>query len=281
MVNDLEEEQKEQLQETKKEEKVDIAKEEETLEITAEVKEQEEETSTTQDKENQSTTPTQKTCLSTALKTGTSTAHASAEDVHFVRNFIRGKIDKTLYTHLVTSLYHIYETLEEELSIHAPTHFPTLHFPKELNRVESLEDDLDFYFGETQWKIQVKNVYENSQATVDYCNRIRYIAKYDPLLLLSHAYTRYLGDLSGGRILARVARKALNLKGGDDGLRFYMFEHVSNPKSFKEVYRLALDELDLEYDQVERLVAEANVAFALNVRVFEELDVMGGLEGAT
>ena len=42
--------------------------------------------------------------LSNALKTGTAEAHKEAESVHFVKNFIRGKIDRDLYGLLVAQL---------------------------------------------------------------------------------------------------------------------------------------------------------------------------------
>ena len=38
------------------------------------------------------------------------------------------------------------------------------------------------------------------------------MAKDNPILLVGHHYTRYLGDLSGGQILKGIAKKALKLK---------------------------------------------------------------------
>jgi len=119
-------------------------------------------------------------------------------------------------------------------------------------------------------------------------DRLAYIAKKEPILLLSHAYTRYLGDLSGGTVLARVARKALNLQSistecdaEEDGLRFYHFAKIPSAKLFKDNYRTALDALpNLDSNMIERLVAEANVAFVLNMRIFEELDVLACIKGA-
>mmetsp|Transcript_25325 Transcript_25325/g.37511 ORF Transcript_25325/g.37511 Transcript_25325/m.37511 type:complete len:89 (+) Transcript_25325:441-707(+) len=74
-------------------------------------------------------------------------------------------------------------------------------FQKELSRTEALkEDGLDGIKGA-------------SPATLDYIRRIEYIAEVEPLLLLSHAYTRYLGDLSGGKVLARVVKRALHPQG--------------------------------------------------------------------
>ena len=82
----------------------------------------------------------------------------------------------------------------------------------------------------------------------------------DPLLLLSHAYTRYLGDLSKGKVLSRIAHRTLNLGKGRGSLKVYHFEHVRSTKLFKFKDK---DELVPDANRVGRLVAEANVAFAL------------------
>ena len=173
----------------------------------------------------------------------------------------------------------------------APIHFPTLYFPKELERTETLRDDADFYLGVDLMEEKKKNKNNGhhhghhhgpSNATVDYMRRMEYIANTEPLLLLSHAYTRYLGDLSGGKVLARVARRALKLQDRESGLAFYNFEHIPSAKVFKDEYRRALDGMHFLTDgQIERLVAEANVAFVLNMRIFEELDVLSGIEGSS
>ena len=221
------------------------------------------------------------TSLSNALKHGTQESHTAAESVHFVKEFIKGNIDRTLYSILMLNLLHLYKNLEGLLDEHAPNCFPTLYFPKELSRTEALMDDVDFYHGEGVCAVNMKeNCAVSSKATRDYIQRIQFVAEREPLLLLSHAYTRYLGDLSGGKVLARVAKRALNLQGDDEGLAFYQFDEIPSAKLFKDGYRKALDELSLEDDEIERLVAEANVAFVLNMRIFEELDVQCGIEGA-
>mmetsp|Transcript_34748 Transcript_34748/g.66064 ORF Transcript_34748/g.66064 Transcript_34748/m.66064 type:complete len:458 (+) Transcript_34748:556-1929(+) len=220
--------------------------------------------------------------LSEALKTGTQESHTAAENVHFVHNFLQGKIDRHLYTHdFLSGLYHTYVALEGLLDLHAPLYFGTVHFPKELSRVEALREDMEYWHG-VDWerKVECGGVMGPSPAVEDYIRRMTEMGSRDPRMLLSHAYTRYLGDLSGGKVMARIARRALHLGKGWDGLRFYQFEHVASAKLFKDRYRQALDEMVLGGGEVGRLVAEANVAFALNMRVFEELDVKGGVVGA-
>lgn len=253
----------------------------------------------------QQSTSSQVSTLSQALKSGTAESHTAAENVHFVKNFIKGIIDRELYMELVTGLYHTYLTLEKLLEIHAAKYFTSLHFPKELNRTEALREDIEFWHG-INWESKPE-CRTPSPAVKDYIDRMEEVGRIDPLLLLSHAYTRYLGDLSGGKVLSRIARRALHLD-GYNGLQFYQFEAISSYKVFKDMYRSALDSLALEPDQIGRLVAEANVgefmflffyilsleiqcrlhtpliifskAFALNMRVFEELDVSGGVPGA-
>eukprot|EP00521_Asterionellopsis_glacialis_P010498 CAMPEP_0195290310 /NCGR_PEP_ID=MMETSP0707-20130614/6223_1 /TAXON_ID=33640 /ORGANISM="Asterionellopsis glacialis, Strain CCMP134" /LENGTH=566 /DNA_ID=CAMNT_0040350423 /DNA_START=96 /DNA_END=1793 /DNA_ORIENTATION=+ len=233
-------------------------------------------TTTTIQSSSLSTIAPKRPSLAEALKNGTAISHQAAEDVHFVKNFIRGKIDRTLYGELVLSLHHVYKALEDQLNRHAPTHFATCHFPQQLSRQEALEDDLDFWKGSSQTTNNTM-----SPATQDYVDRIHHIAKTDPLMLLSHAYTRYLGDLSGGKILARVARRAMDLDKDGTGLRFYHFDQIQNAKQFKDTYRQSLDDLVLSSKQISKLVAEANVAFVLNMRIFEELDVLAAVPGSS
>lgn len=128
------------------------------------------------------------TALSEALKSGTISAHEAAENVHFVKNFIRGKIDRDLYALLVAQLFHVYTELEKALDLHAPKHFPICHYPQELHRTQALQEDVEFWHTTTSPSV--------SPATQDYLDRIEHLSKTNPLLLLSHAYTRYLGDLS-------------------------------------------------------------------------------------
>ena len=216
--------------------------------------------------------------LSQSLKTGTAVAHEAAENVHFVKNFIRGQIDRRLYGDMVVSLYHVYKALEDALDQHGPVEFPQCHFPTELSRTGALQDDVEF------WQAPLPP--PPSPATVDYVARIQYLANEEPLLLLAHSYTRYLGDLSGGKILERVARRALYLDrpaqgGPTQGLAFYHFAQIPSAKRFKDDYRQALDDLPLSAIQIQRLVQEANVAFLLNMRLFEELDVAAHIPHAS
>ena len=74
---------------------------------------------------------------------------------------------------------------------------------------------------------------------------------------MAHAYTRYLGDLSGGQILKKIAQRAMNLSDGR-GLAFYEFNEVKDEQEFKQNYKKALDSLALDSVLADQIVAEAN-----------------------
>lgn len=84
---------------------------------------------------------------------------------------------------------------------------------------------------------------------------------------MAHHYTRYLGDLSGGQAIGRVLDRAFDLQG--DGLSFYQFPMRAKP--YKDAYRARLDGLGLDLDDIDRVVDEVKVAFALNQALFDEL----------
>ena len=80
-----------------------------------------------------------------------------------------------------------------------------------------------------------------------------------------------MGDLSGGQILKNIAQKAMNMS-GDDGLRFYVFDDISDEKAFKTAYRSTMDQLPIDQDMADRILEEANHAFHLNMKMFQELE---------
>jgi heme oxygenase len=101
--------------------------------------------------------------------------------------------------------------------------------------------------------------------------RVHQVAVEAPELLVGHHYTRYIGDLSGGQILKAIAQKAMNL-GEHDGLRFYEFDAIPDEKGFKTNYRATLDNLPIDQAMADRIVEEANHAFHLNMKMFQELE---------
>jgi heme oxygenase len=204
--------------------------------------------------------------LASQLREGTKKAHTMAENTGFVSCFLKGVVDKASYRTLVADLWFVYSAMEEEIGrlrdhpVVGPIAF------SELNRRDSLEQDLAFYFGPS-WRQQI----QATPGAQEYVARLHQVAKESPELLVGHHYTRYIGDLSGGQILKNIAQKAMNL-GDHDGLRFYEFDAIPDEKGFKANYRATLDALPIDQATADRIVAEANQAFHCNMKMFQELE---------
>jgi heme oxygenase (biliverdin-producing, ferredoxin) len=203
--------------------------------------------------------------LATQLREGTKKSHTMAENVGFIKCFLKGVVEKKSYRKLVTNLYFVYSAMEEEMEkLKEHPILSKIYYP-ELNRKQSLEKDLQFYYG-ANWREEI----QITQAGQAYVDRIREIAQTEPELLVGHSYTRYLGDLSGGQILKKIAQNAMNLNG--DGTAFYEFEQIADEKAFKDQYRHAMDTLPIDQATADRIVTEANDAFGMNMKMFNELE---------
>ncbi len=214
--------------------------------------------------------------LSKQLKDGTKVAHRDAETTHFVREFIKGRVGRPIYQMMVKDLYHVYAALEAAAErCRNDEYFGPMHYPRELSRVPSLEADLAYYYG-PEWRSLPDC--EPSEAAKAYVARIEHVASTRPALLIAHSYTRYLGDLSGGRVLMRVAVRTMGLdETAGDGVKFYQFAHVPDARAFKKKYRAGLDALRIDAELASALVDEANAAFVHNMHLFRHLDEQMGL----
>ena len=204
--------------------------------------------------------------FSKELKIGTKKSHSAAENTSFVRSFLRGVVSKESYKKLVSDLYFVYSAMEEEVENLKDHPIIGQIQLSDLKRVDALEQDLRFYYGPI-WR----SIITPSEACNQYVNRIREVAKNEPELLVGHHYTRYLGDLSGGQILKGIAKKALAL-GDGQGLKFYDFEKIEDPKAYKAGYRGILDGLPITEHQANAIIVEANYAFRLNMYMFATLE---------
>ncbi|AFZ55838.1 heme oxygenase (biliverdin-producing) [Anabaena cylindrica FACHB-243] len=206
--------------------------------------------------------------LAIKLRSGTQQAHTEAENIGFMKCFVQGVIDRDCFIQLLRNLYFVYSELEA--AIEKNKQHPVInviYFP-ELNRQSSLEKDMEFYYG-SQWHKRIIP----TTAAQNYIARIQEISVHEPALLLGHSYTRYLGDLSGGQMLQKIAQSALKLS-GYEGTSFYNFEQIPDKQAFKNKYRQALDAVPVDDTKADQIVAEANHAFYLNLEIIKELEKM-------
>ena len=201
--------------------------------------------------------------LATRLYQGTRDVHTQAENSTFISDLMGGKLDASAYKALAAQQYFIYTALEAataKVAIHAQA--DTIIF-SELTRTPSIEADLEFLYG-PNWAAQITAL----PATQEYVARLA--ASADSLSrYTAHAYTRYLGDLSGGQVIRVMLKRHYDV--ADEALSFYQFKDIVKAKPFKDLYRERLNGLSFTEAELEETVEEAILAFQLNQRLFGEL----------
>lgn len=199
--------------------------------------------------------------LAQRLRLETRDLHTQAERSGAMMALLRGQLGRPGYTRLLRNLHALYAALEPALQVHAAHPLLSPFHDPALARLPALEADLDF-LGGPGWR-----AWPAQEAATEYALRLQALGQHDPGLLLAHAYVRYLGDLSGGQLLIERVRNTFQLP-GDDGTRFYRFADAS---ALAQRFRTALAALALPTAQADRLVAEAQLAFGLHIRLFQQL----------
>ncbi len=181
---------------------------------------------------------------------------------------LKGRLSQPGYVVLLSNLHAIYNALETALQQVAPSAAQqVLHtlVPAVLFRAPCLEQDLLFLHGPA-WQQQLPL----ASAAQSYAVHLRTLGRERPRLLAAHAYVRYLGDLNGGQMLARLVGQSLRLD-ALAGLTFYRFDGASTVPELKAHFRLTLDSMALGAVEDDALVLEACAAFERHQVLFEEL----------
>mmetsp|Transcript_11238 Transcript_11238/g.10921 ORF Transcript_11238/g.10921 Transcript_11238/m.10921 type:complete len:245 (+) Transcript_11238:280-1014(+) len=208
-----------------------------------------------------------------------------AENTAFVQGFFKGLSSRESYKQLLTSLYYIYQAMEENVldTCASNNNNDTTSISIQINRLDDaplrrlaeLEKDMAYFYG-SDWKTQMA---KPTPATQAYVARILEIAVQgnvnDQLyLFIAHQYTRYLGDLFGGQMMGGMASRSMDLPSDGSGVAFYTFHDIPSTKSFITDWYTRLNDiaLDLSPTEIQDIVDEANLVFALNIDLFQELE---------
>ncbi|MFF2204570.1 heme oxygenase (biliverdin-producing) [Streptomyces sp. NPDC058145] len=204
--------------------------------------------------------------FSTVIRTASHQQHVVAETSSFMSDLLGGRLGVAAYARYTEQLWFVYEALESATGRLAADPVAGPFIRSELLRLPALERDLAHLRG-PRWRSEVSAL----PATEAYADRVRECAERWPGGYVAHHYTRYLGDLSGGQIIRDRAEKTWGFARKGDGVRFYVFEDISNPAAFKRSYRELLDAVDADELERQRIVTECKRAFALNTAVFQAL----------
>ncbi|MGW3685339.1 biliverdin-producing heme oxygenase [Streptomyces sp. NPDC005125] len=206
------------------------------------------------------------TPFSTLIRTASHEQHTEAGTSTFMSDLLGGRLGVVAYTRYTEQLWFVYRALEEGAEALRTDPVAGPFIQPELMRTAELERDLAHLRG-ADWRSGL----EPLPATAAYADRVTQCARTWSAGYIAHHYTRYLGDLSGGQIIRDRAEKTWGFARKGDGVRFYVFEEIANPASFKRGYRELLDAVDADELEKKRIVDECRRAFALNTAVFREL----------
>ena len=185
-----------------------------------------------------------------------------------MRLLLHGQLERDGYCRLLRNLHAIYVTLEAGLTEHV--HDPGLACLScvAMFRSDALNDDLTLLHG-PNWAEEIAI----ERAAIAYAAHLQALANGTPLALAAHAYVRYLGDLSGGQILARIVAKSLGLV-PREGVRFYDFGSSEDVVRQAKAFRFGLDQLTDDEVSAQMIVDEACAAFVRHRDLFEQLAPM-------
>lgn len=199
--------------------------------------------------------------LSVSLRERTEGVHKRAERTGIIRDMLNDLVTRNGYQLYLRNLYEIYSTLEH--CRQRPESVPTLgqFIPPELCRAHAIARDLG-HLQEGDWQSEIPVL----DSAIAYRDRIERLSRQSRNAeLVAHAYVRYLGDLSGGQLLAQRLARYPGL--AEEQMSFYKFERISDLQHAKLQFRQALDDFGAVTADPDLILNEAKHAFQLNIEL--------------
>ena len=198
------------------------------------------------------------------LRTATQDIHLLTEQEPFIAQLMAGARSQADLARLTGQLRHVYAAIEAIVPTFRSDPILGRLFDPRLDRLAAIDGDLANLVGGAR----VAAPADPLPATSAYVARIHEAATSRPRIV-AHHYVRYLGDLSGGQIIASLMRRHYGI--ADAALSFYAFEGLGSKGGFKTTYRRILDELFVDRAFFDETVDEARTAYECNRRLFAAL----------
>jgi len=199
--------------------------------------------------------------LSQIMRDRTRSLHTRAERSGILNDVLRGKASRYGYALLLRNLLPAYQQIEAGLEANRDSPVVRASARRELYRTPALTADLTELVGR-KWE----NILPLLAAGKEYARRVGVAAEGTGVRLVAHAYTRYLGDLSGGQVLKRLLARSPGLRPQE--LSFYDFPQIEQADLFKKHYLRAVDAA-VSITDINAVVGEAISAFELNIALSE------------
>lgn len=207
------------------------------------------------------------TPFSELLRRRTRRAVGSATGDGLLHDLAAGTCDVADHADLLGQYAFVYDALERAAERMADHPVVAPFVTPQLTRMPAIRADLEYLIG-PDWPELVCPL----PATTAYVRRLNEVAATWPGGFVAHHYTRYLGDLSGGRAIGTVLSDRFGFE--TNGVLFWICEQVADPAAFGDTYREQLDRAPWDADEQERVIAEVETAHALDRRLFAELEAL-------
>jgi heme oxygenase len=196
------------------------------------------------------------------MRARTASLHEAAERSGIVAALFGGHASQADYALYLRNLLPAYQVMEHALRTRPQ--YAGLAQP-DIFRAESIIADLEDLSG-SDWSTTLPLL----PSAQKYAARVEWAVTTG--MLIAHCYTRYLGDLNGGQLLARRLRHLFGPNFA--ALRFTEFPDVG---SLRAAYRDQLDRVGERLCDPDLVIEESAVAFRLNIELSLEIDESGGI----
>lgn len=205
------------------------------------------------------------TRFSELLRLRASRTHGTTAGADFMQALRGGRCDVADCADLLGQYAFVYDALERAAERMADDPVVRPFVTSQLTRMPAIRADLEYLVG-PDWS----ELLCPTPATTAYVRRLNEVASTWPGGFVAHHYTRYLGDLSGGRALGLTLSQQFGFD--TNGVLFWIFDQLADPAAFEDTYRAELDAAPWTDAERERVVAEVELASALDDGLLAELD---------
>lgn len=190
--------------------------------------------------------------------------HTAAETTGFNARLIAGNATKESYAEFLFNLKAAYEAIERNLDKNINVEGLKPFVTKELYRSSNIEKDLKVLLGDKYSELELM------PSALAYAARLDEIGKSNPMLVVAHAYTRFLADLFGGRTIYQIVKD--NYKIEDAALNYYSFPELTDMKAYVMGYIENLDKMELSEEMQKAMLNEIANAYMYNIAISTELE---------
>lgn len=196
------------------------------------------------------------------MKEETLEAHDESKDSGFAVTIMSGEWSPLAFVEWQRALFPVYNTLETILKKNRKDPILSIFDHRKLDRSERILHDLSTY--------DVDPIADPSPlpCVQDYVACVAATDGSTPRVLAYH-YTRYMGDMIGGQVIARSMKEKYGMS--EDSLTCYDFSELGDLHHYRKNYKILIELLPWSDQEREDFVDEIKTAYQINAVLFQEL----------